>query len=158
MKRLQNRNLKKYFWGGNIRLLNIEDTIFKYAKEYIKNNSKYNPNIYKSTPQAEDKFPLIIIKESDNYFYEECLDKEDQKFKISYEIEIYTFNINDKSNIIAKEIVTKELINLVNDVFDVHFGFNRKENLNIPNIDKNIDRQHLRYEAIVDSKNIIYRR
>ncbi len=66
--------------------------------------------------------------------------------------------MKNKTNLIAKEIITKELINLVNNVFDVHFGFNRKECLNIPDIDKNVDRQHIRYEAIVDNKNIIYRR
>ena len=56
------------------------------------------------------------------------------------------------------EIITKELTKLVNDVFDVHYGFNRRENINLPNIDENVDRQHLRYEAIVDENNIIHRR
>ena len=101
---------------------------------------------------------LVIIKEADNYFLEECLDKEDQQFKISYEIDIYTMNVREGNNLIAKEIITKELVKLVNDVFDEHFGFNRKENLNLPNIDQNVDRQHLRYDAIVNSNKIIYRR
>ncbi len=67
-------------------------------------------------------------------------------------------NVREGNNLIAKEIITKELVKLVNDVFDEHFGFNRKENLNLPNIDQNVDRQHLRYDAIVNSNKIIYRR
>lgn len=86
--------------------------------------------------------------------YEECLDKKDQKFKITYEVDIYTVSMNNGSSIIAKEIITKELIKLVNDVLDNYFGFNRRESLNLPNIDENVDRQHLRYEAIVSENDI----
>ena len=114
--------------------------------------------MYKTTPQTQRKFPLVIIKEADNYFYDECLAKEEQKFKIVYEIDIYTINKSEEKSIVAKEIITKELTKLVNDVFDVHYGFNRRENINLPNIDENVDRQHLRYEAIIDENNIIHRR
>lgn len=86
------------------------------------------------------------------------MDKKEQKFKIVYEVEIYTINMSSNSNIIAKEKITKELTKLVNDVLDEHFGLNRKECLNIPNIDENVDRQHLRYEAIIDENNNIFRR
>ena len=145
------KSLKKY--QEETRLLDLENEVFKFAKEY-----KYEPRVYNATPENAKNFPLVIIKEADNYFLEECLDKEDQQFKISYEIDIYTMNVREGNNLIAKEIITKELVKLVNDVFDEHFGFNRKENLNLPNIDQNVDRQHLRYDAIVNSNKIIYRR
>lgn len=150
------KSLKKY--QEETRLLDLENEVFKFAKEYIKEKSKYEPRVYNATPENAKNFPLVIIKEADNYFLEECLDKEDQQFKISYEIDIYTMNVREGNNLIAKEIITKELVKLVNDVFDEHFGFNRKENLNLPNIDQNVDRQHLRYDAIVNSNKIIYRR
>ena len=71
-----------------------------------------------------------------------------------YEIEIYTIDTEDK----AKQEITKELVKLVNDVFDEHFGFMRRTNKNIPNIDLNVDRQYLRYDGKLDFNNIIYRR
>ena len=86
------------------------------------------------------------------------MDKKEQKFKINYEVEIYTINMNNKKDIIAKEKITKELTKLVNDVLDEQLGFNRRECLNIANIDENVDRQHLRYEAIIDENNKIFRR
>lgn len=47
---------------------------------------------------------------------------------------------------------------LVNDVFDIKYGFTRKTNNPIPNIDLNVDRRHMRFEAKIDENNIIYRR
>lgn len=101
---------------------------------------------------------MVIIKESDNYFYDEALAKEEQKFIIRYEIDIYSINMKQDGKVIPKEIIRKELTNLINDVLDVHYGFNRKQNLNLPNIDENVDRQYLSYEAIVDENKKIFRR
>ena len=82
------------------------------------------------------------------------MDKTDQRFRMAYEIEIYTIDIEGT----AKQEITKELIKLVNDVFDEHYGFNRRTNKNIPNIDLNVDRQNMRYEGKLDENNKIYRR
>lgn len=71
-----------------------------------------------------------------------------------YEIEIYTI---DKDNI-ARQLITEELVKLVNDIFDTKYGFTRKANNPIPNIDLNVDRRYMRYEAKIDENNIIYRR
>ncbi len=135
-------------------LPDIYDGIFDYAKTYIKSNSQYNPKVVKDTPQQEKFFPIIIIKQTKDSLIDENLDKTDQKFKMVYEIEIYTIDTEDK----AKQEITKELVKLVNDVFDEHFGFMRRTNKNIPNIDLNVDRQYLRYDGKLDFNNIIYRR
>lgn len=135
-------------------LPDIYDGIFEYAKSYIKNNSEYNPKVVKNTPQQESVFPLVIITQVRDNLVDENLDKTDQRFKMAYEIEIYAIDIEN----IAKQEIVKELIKLVNDVFDEHYGFYRKTNKNIPNIDLNVDRQHMRYEGKLDEKNNIYRR
>lgn len=132
----------------------VYNGIFKDAQKYIKANSKYNPFIYKDTPQEQNKFPLVIIKQIDDPLYDENLDKTDQRFNLVYEIEIYTIN---KENI-ARQTITEELVKLVNDVFDIKYGFTRKTNNPIPNIDLNVDRRHMRFEAKIDENNIIYRR
>ncbi len=132
----------------------VYNGIFKDVQKYIKANSKYNPFVYKDTPQEQNKFPLVIIKQIDDPLYDENLDKTDQKFDLVYEIEIYTIN---KDNI-ARQLITDELVKLVNDIFDTKYGFARKTNKPVPNIDLNVDRRHMRFEAKIDENNIIYRR
>ena len=132
----------------------IYDEIFNYAKEYIETNSSYKPIVLEDTPQQEGIFPLVIVKHYDDNLVDENLDKTDQRFKINYEIEIYSIDTEE----IPKQEIRKELIKLVNDVFDEHYGFTRKGNDNIPNIDLNVDRQQMKYSGKLDEKNIIYRR
>lgn len=132
----------------------IYDEIFNYAKEYIETNSSYKPIVLEDTPQQEGIFPLVIVKHYDDNLVDENLDKTDQRFKINYEIEIYSIDTEE----MPKQEIRKELIKLVNDVFDEYYGFTRKGNDNIPNIDLNVDRQQMKYSGKLDEKNIIYRR
>ena len=99
-------------------------------------------------------FPLIIIKQIDDPLVDENLDKTDQKFNVTYEIEIYSM---DKASL-PKQEITKELAKLVNDVFDEHYGFTRKSNNPVPNIDLDVDRRHMVYGAKIDENKRIYRR
>lgn len=131
----------------------VYDEMFKYAKTYIVDNSKYSPKILKDTP-PDKKFPLVIIKQIRDDLYNENLDKTDQKFNIGYEIEIYSMNIGNT----AKQAITNELMKLVNDVFDEHYGMNRKINQEAPNADTDVYRWNMRYEAKIDENKRIYRR
>lgn len=147
-------NLKKCWGNWNSRgRPNVEDEIFEYAKKYIQSKSKYSPYVYPDEIETQGKFPLVLIKYEDDPLYDECLAKEEQKYKVSYEIEIYAEN---QANQVKQEI-RKELVDLVNDVFDEHFGFTRKENKNVPNADLNLDRRHMRFVAIIDENKRIYR-
>lgn len=131
---------------------NVYDEIFQYAKKYIKENSKYFPKVSKDTP-PDKKFPLVLIKQIRDDLYSENLDKTDQRFQIGYEIEIYTMNQKE----IAKQSIANELIKLINDVFDEHYGMNRKSNREAPNADTDVFRWYMRYEAKIDENKRIYR-
>lgn len=131
----------------------VYDEIYNYAKTYIQQNSIYAPKVLKDTP-VNKKFPIIIIKQIRDDLYNENLDKTDQRFNIGYEVEIYTIN---KENI-AKQTIANELIRLINDVFDEHYGFYRKSSHEAPNIDKDVYRWNMRFEAKIDENKIIYRR
>ena len=144
---------KKWINRGDYRLPNIYDEIFNYAKKYIQDKSKYSPSILKSTPPNQ-KFPLVLIKQIADDIYDENLDKTDQRFNIAYEIEIYTVNEGN----IAKQSIANELMNLINDVFDEHYGMDRKMNTEAPNIDNDVYRWQMRFEAKLDERKIIYRR
>lgn len=82
------------------------------------------------------------------------MDKTDQRFNVAYEIEIYTVNEGN----IAKQSIANELMNLINDVFDEHYGMDRKMNTEAPNIDTDVYRWQMRFEAKLDERKIIYRR
>lgn len=131
----------------------VYDEMFKYAKDYMKEKSIYSPTILKDTPPNK-KFPLITIKSVRDDLYGENLDKTDQRFYIGYEIEIYS--INQES--IAKQTIASELMKLLNDVFDEHYGMNRKINKEAPNVDADVYRWHMEFEAKIDENKIIYRR
>ena len=131
----------------------VYDEMFKYAKDYMKEKSIYSPTILKDTPPNK-KFPLITIKSLRDDLYGENLDKTDQRFYIGYEIEIYS--INQES--IAKQTIASELMKLLNDVFDEHYGMNRKINKEAPNVDADVYRWHMEFEAKIDENKIIYRR
>ena len=132
----------------------VYDEMFDYADNYIKTNSNYSPKVLTSAPQEANTFPLVIIQESDNPLVDEDLTKGDQQYQIEYEIEIYSI---DKGNV-PKQIIIQELKKLVNDVFDVHYGMNRRACIPKPNADRDVDRLYMRYNAIIDENKTIYRR
>lgn len=132
----------------------VYDEIFDYAEKYIKDNSEYAPIILVNPPEETKVFPLIIITEINNTLADETLKKSEAQYRLEYEIEIYAI---DKSNI-PKEIIIQELKKLVNDVFDTHYGMNRRACIPTPNADRNVNRLYMRYSALIDENKIIYRR
>lgn len=144
---------KKWVNRGDYRLPNVYDEIFNYAKQYIQEKSEYSPTILKSTPPNQ-KFPLILIKQIADDIYDENLDKTDQRFNLAYDIEIYTVNEGN----IAKQSIANELMKLINDVFDEHYGMNRKANEEAPNVDTDVYRWYMRFEGKLDESKRIYRR
>ena len=131
----------------------VYDQIFQYGKKYINEKSKYSPKVLKDTP-PDKTFPLIIIREIRDDLYDENLDKTDQRFNIGYEIEIYTINKGQ----VAKQEIASELVNLTNDVFDVHYGLRRTFNQQMLNVDSDVYRHNMRFEGKIDENKIIYRR
>lgn len=131
----------------------VYDEMFKYAQTYVKEKSQYSPTVLKDTPPNK-KFPLVLIKQIQDDLYDENLDKTDQKFNLVYEIEIYSMN-KDK---IAKQVITNEIVHLINDVFDEHYGMRRINNKEAPNIDTDVYRWNMKFRAKIDENKRIYRR
>ena len=131
----------------------VYDEMFKYLKKYLSENSSYSPKVLKDTPPSK-YFPLVIMKEVQDDLYSENMDKTDQRFNIGYEIEIFTM---DKDNI-AKQTIADEIKKLINDVFDEHYGMNRKTNKQLDNADTDVYRWYMLYEAKIDENKNIYRR
>ena len=105
----------------------VYDEIFEYASKYIKSNSKYSPRVLKEVSETT-KLPTVIIEQISDTLDNENLDKSDQRFNLIYEINIYA---EDKGTT-RKHIIVDELRRLVNDVFDEHYGMNRRANTKAP--------------------------
>lgn len=128
-------------------LAELYDEIFAYAKEYIRANSNYNPYVLKDTPEDGELFPLVIIREYKDTLYSENLKKTEQKEYLIYEIEVFS---NDNQT--ARQEIVKELVGLVNEVFENNLGFRRTENRPIPYIRDNVSRQYMLFKAIYDKE------
>ena len=132
------------------------DEIYGKARKYIKEKSKYDPKVLKSSPQTFNSFPLIIITEVENNLVSnsETLRNNEGKYNLTYEIEIY---FKDKDEVSKKEI-SDELKKLVNDVFDEFYKFTRRTCKTAPNADIDIGKIFMRYTAVIDENKRIYRR
>ena len=140
----------------NRAYIDVYDEIYARAREYIKEKSKYNPKILKSSPQAFNSFPLIIITETENNLINssETLRYNEGKYNLTYEIEIYAKDIDE----VSKKEILDELKKLVNDVFDEYYKFARRTCKTAPNADIDIGKIFMRYTAVIDENKKIYRR
>lgn len=143
--------------GCKIRAyIDVYDEIYIKARKYIKDNSQYNPKVLKNSPQTFNSFPLIIITETENNLVSgsETLKYGEGKYNLTYEIELYAKDIDEKS----KKEILDELKKLVNDIFDEYYKFTRKTCKTAPNADIDIGKIFMRYTAVIDENKKIYRR
>lgn len=135
-------------------MVNIYNDIFQYAKEYITTNSIYEPYVLKATPEESKVFPLVIIRQINDYLRDETLKKTEKQNSLSYEIEIFA-----QDTTVNRQTIVEELVKLVNDVFEDGIGFRRVQATPIPNIDLSVERFYMEYEGIFDEKtNKIFRK
>lgn len=127
-------------------LPSIYNSMLQVAREYIQSNSEYSPYVLPTTPENSKIFPLVIIEQANDPLHSETLDKKEQKFRMVFEINIFT---QDKTPT-DKTVIAEELTELVNDVFEEQFGMRRTNNAPIPNIDDSVYRKHLIYRGIYD--------
>lgn len=100
----------------------IYESIFQYAKKYIKEKSIYNPEVFKNAPTESDMFPLVIIPECKIILDNETLKYGEQKYQIIFNIEIYTTDKTVETKRISKQTIMQELEKIVYEVFEEHYG------------------------------------
>jgi len=108
--------------------MNIETPIFKKFKEYLKDNSKFSPNVFNSTPKNLAVFPTITFKESNNADNTRgiTLDRTETVYNITDTIEIYTKDMVINGVEYSKKEITNELKYLIFDFFQT-WGFTRTQ-------------------------------
>lgn len=135
----------------------VYDNIFQYAKQYIKQKSIYNPEVFKNAPTESDIFPLVIIPECKIVLDEETLKYGERKYEIIFNIEIYATDKSINNKKVSKTTIIRELEKLVYEVFEEHYMLLGKEPEIRPNADTNVAREEIRFTGKIKN-NIIYRR
>ena len=121
--------------------MNIETTIFKKYKQYLKDNSKFAPNLFNKAPKNLSVFPTIVLKETNNIEDSNytSLDRKEFVNEITSNIDIYTKDmIIDGVKYPSKEIMN-ELKYLTFDFFQA-WGFTRTQCSEADYLNLEIDR------------------
>ena len=135
----------------------IYESIFQYAEKYIKENSIYNPRVFRNAPTELDIFPLVIIPQCKIILDDETLKYGEQKYQVIFEIEIYSTDKTVEGEKVSRQTIIQELEKLVYEVFEEHYGLLGGEPEIKPNADTNVARENIKFTGKIKD-NIIYRR
>lgn len=140
--------------------LDIYEKVFQYAKQYIKQNSKYSPEVFKNAPTESKVFPLVIIPKCKFIIDDETLktpSKNERGYKIIFDIEVYSTDKTVGTKKVSKQTIISELEELLYEVFEEHFGLLGNEPQVRPNADINVAREGIEFSGKYKNK-IFYRR
>ena len=140
--------------------IDIHDRVFQYAKQYIKQKSKYSPEVFKNAPTESKVFPLVIIPQCKIILNDETLktpSKNERGYKIIFDTEIYATDKTVGTKKTSKQTIISELEELLYEVFEEHFGLLGKEPQMRPNADINVAREGIEFTGKYKNK-IFYRR
>ena len=130
----------------------FETIIYPQIKEYVEQNSIYNPTVTKTMPQESKVFPIAPTK---------LLPVTNQYNNLSYGEETYTFGIeidvyaedktiNNKK--VSKRTICNEITDVIVNYFKVNYRVTIKVELDAPNVDSNIHRNNIKITGKLDTK------
>lgn len=128
---------------------NVYNKIFKEFKEYVIENSKYNPKIVKYNSYTSTYFPLITCILSNNTDTDNCTNDKIERYEAFYfTIDIYTQNKTKGANIItASEVISEELSKLTTQFFGNKLNMKKTLNKPTPNLDNRVLRKTIQYQC-----------
>lgn len=134
------------------------DLIFDAYKKYIEDNSQYGARVVKYNTNTSTYFPLITFTLSNNVDLDNnSLYNVDYFEKFYFTIDIYTKNKGSGEELIASQVIDKELELLTTDFFR-KLGFNKTLNKPTPNLDTSIFRRTMQYQCELGNRGNIIRR
>lgn len=125
----------------------IYDDIFYKLKEYLENNSSYNPYVKKREPN-DKLFPLVVIKELYETSKYTTLSYGDEIYNMDLEINIYAIQ-NGK---IANVTIANEITFLIEKFFKENYKVNIKISLDVANIDTTVMRNLITVSFKIETK------
>lgn len=134
------------------------DLIFDAYKKHIEDNSQYGARVVKYNTNTSTYFPLITFTLSNNVDLDNnSLYNVDYFEKFYFTIDIYTKNKGSGEELIASQVIDKELELLTTDFFR-KLGFNKTLNKPTPNLDTSIFRRTMQYQCEIGNRGNIIRR
>lgn len=118
--------------------------LFLEYKNYIKSNSKYNPEVVKDFNYDNSYFPIIDFNNSNSINSNDAtIDGIEYYDNEYFRIIIYAKDIGE----ISKNIITEELVELTQKFLGRYKGMRRTECQPIPNMDTNVLRTLIEYQC-----------
>lgn len=134
------------------------DLIFDAYKEYMETNSQYGARVVKYNTNTSTYFPLITFTLSNNVDLDNnSLYNVDYFEKFYFTIDIYTKNKGSGEELIASQVIDKELETLTTDFF-TKINFKKTLNKPTPNLDTSIFRRTMQYQCEMGNRGNIIRR
>lgn len=142
-------------------MIEVYDEIFNAFKNYVEENSKYNPRIVKYNTNTSTYFPIITCILNDNKDTNYCtIDKIEYYEEFYFTIDIYTKDKKNGNNVvIASQIINDELSRLTMEFFGGKLNMKKTQNKPTPNLDTSILRKTIQYQCLIGNvrENIIRR-
>lgn len=102
------------------RPTDLDKDIYEYAKSKLEAMEIFPPFVTRIAPTKGNKFPLVIIPEARIELYEETLKMNgEQKYKITYDIEIYAVEKTVKNKKYSKMTITNTILKELYKIFEV---------------------------------------
>ena len=126
----------------------FEDKIFPELKQYVEEESIYNPTVTKAMPQQSKVFPIVPVK---------LLPVTNKYNNLSYGEETYTFGIKVEIYAIAsgktsKRTICNEVAEQIVNYFKTNYHVTIKTELDVINADSNVHRNIVNITGILDTK------
>ena len=134
------------------------DLIFDAYKKHIEDNSQYGARVVKYNTNTSTYFPLVTFTLSNNVDLDNnSLKNVDYFEKFYFTIDIYTKNKGSGEQLIASQVIDKE-IELLTTSFFRQLGFKKTLNKPTPNLDTSIFRRTMQYQCEMGNRGNIIRR
>lgn len=131
-------------------MIDIENDVFDYVAKALR-TAFPGITVISDFVEAPAKFPTVTLVEADNRILQRMrTDNIENAVSVMYEMNIYS------NKAVGKKSEAKAIANAIDGLFN-ELGFTRTFREQIPNMkDATIYRIVCRYEAVVDSKLMIY--
>lgn len=124
-------------------MMNFNELFLEY-KQFIEENSQYNPRVVKDFTYKSTYFPIVDFKYEDSY---------ENKNRTIDQIEYYnnedfsiTFYAQDKGTL-SRNVILDELTSLTHTFMGVYKNMRRSTYKSLPNLDTDVGRRIMKYKC-----------
>lgn len=130
----------------------FEKVIFPRLKNYVEENSIYNPRVTKTMPQESKVFPIVPIELLPVIIKCNSLSYGEQTYKFGIDINIYSEDKTIDGIKVSKRTICNEVTNHIVDYFANNYHVTIQFKLDAINADSNVHRNYVRITGKLDTK------